>query len=214
MTVSADQVETLSPRAQEKRAQVIGAAQKLFLENGFARTSMEAIRLEAGVSKPTLYNYFASKEDLFIAIVHNLMDDFTEDWQPAIRGEELPNNKAELRAILLKLVQSMASQMLRPDYINLIRVVIAETPSFPRLGDLFSSSIPTRGMQTIASILEQARQKGLIAVEDIDAATRMLVGPMIIHLLMDGLLVSSPPQEPEPASIEALVDTYLAAISN
>ncbi|KAA3646547.1 MAG: TetR/AcrR family transcriptional regulator [Chloroflexi bacterium] len=213
MTIGTEQVELLSPRAREKRAQVLTAAQKLFLENGFARTSMEAIRLEAGVSKPTLYNYFASKEDLFIAVVHNLMDDFADDWLPAIRGEVTIRNEAELRITLLKLVQNIGAAMLRPDYVNLIRVVIAETPSFPRLGDIFSSSVPTRGMQTVAAILEQARQQGVVVIDDIEASTRMLVGPMIITLVMDGLLISGKPRKPAPERIEALVNEYMKAIT-
>ena len=173
---------------------------------------MEAIRLEAGVSKPTLYTYFVSKEDLFLAIVHQVMDEFGDVWQPALRGELSLRTQAELQATLLTLTQSMVSIMLRPDYVNLIRVVISETPSFPSLGSLLSSSMPTRGINMIASILEQARQQGMIIIEDTTSAARMLVGPIIIHLLMDGLLISSMPREPDQGHIAALVATYTQAI--
>ena len=60
-------MEELSPRAQAKRQQITDAARALFLAQGFARTSMDAITAEAGVSKQTLYSYFPSKNELLLA---------------------------------------------------------------------------------------------------------------------------------------------------
>lgn len=48
-------MEELSPRAQAKRRQITDAARALFLSQGFARTSMDAVTAEAGVSNQTLY---------------------------------------------------------------------------------------------------------------------------------------------------------------
>ena len=59
-------------RAQQKREQILTAARRLFLQHGFADTSTEAIRIEAGVSKETLYRYYASKEELFVDVLGNL----------------------------------------------------------------------------------------------------------------------------------------------
>ena len=59
-------------RAQQKREQILTAARRLFLQHGFADTSTEAIRIEAGVSKETLYRYYASKEGLFTAVLRQL----------------------------------------------------------------------------------------------------------------------------------------------
>ena len=58
----------LSDRQAAKRAQIATAARKLFLELGFAGSSMDAISAEAGVSKQTLYTYFPAKVDLVRAI--------------------------------------------------------------------------------------------------------------------------------------------------
>ena len=55
---------TIPPRYSqlriEKRAQILAAAQELFLANGYKRTSMEAIRAAADVSKPTLYTHYGA----------------------------------------------------------------------------------------------------------------------------------------------------------
>lgn len=64
-----------SPRdARSKRRRILEAAQELFAEFGFDAAPMEAIARRARVSKGTLYNYFASKEDLLVEAVAESME--------------------------------------------------------------------------------------------------------------------------------------------
>lgn len=63
--------ETVSKRERnkaEKKAALIDAAEKLFIENGFDNTPIDEAAREAGLTKRTLYQYFLSKEDLFCAV--------------------------------------------------------------------------------------------------------------------------------------------------
>ena len=73
-------IEELGPLSQAKREQILAAAQRLFLERGFERTSMEAIREHAGVSKPTLYNHYSSKEVLFADVIGEVMKKIAGEW--------------------------------------------------------------------------------------------------------------------------------------
>ncbi len=59
------------PRGAAPRAEIAQAAEKVFLEHGFAETTMQMVALAAGSSKETLYRHFGSKEDLFIEVVDN-----------------------------------------------------------------------------------------------------------------------------------------------
>lgn len=52
----------------QKRAALLEAAEKLFLQNGFDDTSIEDVAAEAKLTKRTLYQYFLSKEDLYFAV--------------------------------------------------------------------------------------------------------------------------------------------------
>src|SRR4030081_3886138 len=52
-----------------RRPLVLDAAFELFLEHGYDGTSMEAVARAAGVSKPVVYDCFASKEELFTALL-------------------------------------------------------------------------------------------------------------------------------------------------
>jgi AcrR family transcriptional regulator len=54
---------------QETRARLLQAAAREFGRAGFERANIDAISLDAGYSKGTIYNYFPSKEDLFVAVV-------------------------------------------------------------------------------------------------------------------------------------------------
>ena len=61
------------PRRQQNRImrerRILDAALKVFAETGYSGATMDAVAIEAGLSKPTLYQYFASKEALFSAMM-------------------------------------------------------------------------------------------------------------------------------------------------
>src|SRR5918995_7044291 len=79
MTVTNDTVNQQQATARRKRAAHLGperrrplvldAAYALFIENGFEGTSMDSIAAAAGVSKPVVYDCFASKDELFTAML-------------------------------------------------------------------------------------------------------------------------------------------------
>lgn len=69
----------------QKRAALLEAAEKLFLQNGFDNTSIEDIAAEARLTKRTLYQYFLSKEDLYFAVAlkgaRMLLEVFTSEME-------------------------------------------------------------------------------------------------------------------------------------
>ncbi|MFX0134176.1 MAG: TetR/AcrR family transcriptional regulator [Candidatus Hodarchaeota archaeon] len=77
---------------EQRRQDIIEVAEKLFFSQGFENTTMEQIAIESEYSKGTLYNYYNSKDELFIAIgnkAYNLIikysKEFTEKEQPGIK---------------------------------------------------------------------------------------------------------------------------------
>lgn len=61
--------------AEQKRATIIRSALDLFLEQGYAATGMDAVASLAGVTKQTVYRYYASKEKLFTAVMAKIQAD-------------------------------------------------------------------------------------------------------------------------------------------
>ena len=208
----------LTPRMQAKRDLIRNAAQRLFLKQGFANTSTDAITAEAGVSKQTLYAYYPSKEELFAEVLRAMVAGLPFLGESQAGSIDYPISKEEglalLQAQLLGIAQSVLQIMMQSDYLALVRVIIAEAPRFPYLSDLFLATVPQQGLKAIVTVLEQAKNRGLIAVDDLEVAARLFVGPLLTYASLDGLFqVDVLPQAPEPARIRALIELYMKALS-
>ena len=202
-------------RARAKRDQILTGARRVFLRDGFAATSTDAIAAEAGVSKRTLYAYYPSKEDLFVDVLRKLTIENPQTRALESMEGMSPENGAELRRDLLELAQKIVATMMQPDYLALLRTTIADTHRFPQLGGLFRATVPERALRSLAVLIERTRERGVIR-EDVngDAAARMFVGPLLTYAVLDGLFVAGgPPRRPAPERIEEIVDLYVKAIT-
>ena len=63
-----------------KEAKLILAAERVFSEVGFKNAKMESIAAEAGITKVTLYAYFKSKENLYLAVTHKALQLLTDSY--------------------------------------------------------------------------------------------------------------------------------------
>src|SRR5690554_1483614 len=66
-------VQPQSSRGRERLAKILEAATELFLRDGYGATSIDAILEVSGGSKATLYSYFPTKDDLFRAVVEDVL---------------------------------------------------------------------------------------------------------------------------------------------
>ena len=73
--------------SEQKRLQILDAAEELFHSFGVEHTSMDQLALQAQVSKRTVYNHFATKEQLFQAILQRMSDKLRQ-------GGDVPFNPA------------------------------------------------------------------------------------------------------------------------
>lgn len=67
--VTSPKSQRLERERKHRREAIVGIAREFFANQGYEETMIEKIALEAGYTKMTIYNYFESKEDLFIAVV-------------------------------------------------------------------------------------------------------------------------------------------------
>ncbi len=203
-----------SERARQKRGQILDAARALFLAHGYAHTSTEAVRREAGVSKETLYRYYRTKEDLFADVLRRLT---LEHLQQPFQTDEalLPDaDRRQLQKFLRQLAKEIIELMMQPDYLALLRIVIAESTRFPHLGELFRQTVPEQAIASIVVLLKRLRRKGLVAMIDDEAAARMLLGSLLTYAVMDGILSSEgEPRPPAPKRIRAIADLFVRAVS-
>jgi AcrR family transcriptional regulator len=95
MTETSSYPRGRTPRAV-REAQMVAAAERLFAERGYHGVSMDEIATASGISKPMLYDYFGSKEGLFLACVERARGRLFEEIAGAVRGAE--EAEAALRA--------------------------------------------------------------------------------------------------------------------
>ena len=186
-----------SRRAQQTRGQIRAAAQRLFLRQGYLATSTDAILSDAGIaSKETLYRHYASKEELFVDVLKHVTLE-QPHFAATLSQLPAPQDLPALQQVLTVVAREILGLMSQPDYLALLRVVIAETSRFPQLGPLFRAAVPERGLQILTSLLLQAREHNLIADVDIDAATHALLGGLLTYALF-GLAFGGADAEPLP----------------
>lgn len=202
----------LTPRKRAKRDQIREGARRVFLARGFAEASTDAIAAEAGVSKQTLYAYYPTKEELLADVLRQLMGDVLRSWPTA--EVEAIESREELRQTLLGLAMRIIDDLMQPEYLALVRVIVAETPRLPQLGELFRETVAERALEGVASLLERTRGEVVADDTDVEAASRMFVGFLLTHAILGGLLLAGePPRRPEPARLEAMVDLYVKAVT-
>jgi TetR/AcrR family transcriptional regulator, mexJK operon transcriptional repressor len=200
-------------RQEAKRAQIRDAAQRLFLDQGYAATSMDAVTAAAGVSKQTVYVYYPSKRALFADVLEQASVGHPEFQALDYLRTARPASQTELQEVLTQFARRVVQTMLQPEYISLLRVLIPEIRSHPELSELFREVVARRSLQSVEQLLEGAAHRGVIGHVDTDAAARLFIGPLLTYLVVDGLLSAhEPAQQPDAARIESIVALLVAAL--
>jgi TetR/AcrR family transcriptional regulator, mexJK operon transcriptional repressor len=200
----ASQQEDARDAGNEKVDRILAAARALFLSNGYGETSVDAIARHAAVSKATLYSHFESKAALFAALM------VTECRRLADAVGQRALDEPDIREALLKVAHDFNNLLCSGDGLTMYRIVVAETPRFPELGQVFYDSGPTIMIDRIAAILHRAAGRGFLDIADPRIAAVQFISLIRgdVHLTrVLGLHAASK----NPASyIEASVDLFLA----
>jgi TetR/AcrR family transcriptional repressor of mexJK operon len=202
-------VEELTPRAKAKRRQITQAARSLFLGQGFARTSMDAVTAEAGVSKQTLYSYFSGKDDLLLAV---LVEELSGLFAPR-KPLPPPTTLAGLRATLCTLANTLLDTMMREEMIAIFRLMIGEVVHLPEIRARFLEAMPMQIMGRARAVLQAAHEAGVIELEHVDLSVRMFIGPLFSFIAFNGLLSTEAPVRPGPEVVDTLVEVYLRTLT-
>jgi AcrR family transcriptional regulator len=151
-----------------KRSQIIDGARRVFIEKGFEAASMNDITREAGVSKGTIYVYFANKEELFEALIEEERGTIFKNMY------DLLDNADDLRETLVKYGKVLALKITSAKVIQAQRTVIGVTDRMPELGARFYERGPKRGHDKTMEFLNAAIERGLLQIDDVDLAAYQL----------------------------------------
>lgn len=171
-------------RSEEKRAQIVVAASRLFIESGYGAISMDAIASEAGVSKRTVYSHFEDKNALFIAV----MDTHCE----AMGGNRVlhdtnggavyvPDDIAEglvdrsTRTVLIAFTIRFLRIVLSENAIRIFRVIQSEAVRFPELAQNFELNSTGPMIRRLSGFFAERVACGALTMPDVELASWRLV---------------------------------------
>lgn len=137
------------PKDMEKREMILSGASDLFLELGFAQTSMDAVARVAAVSKQTVYSHFANKDELFEACILNTCQAYQLDSIDAIEVSAPEGLEEQLQIIATQFVALLHD----PRVIAMYAVVIAESKNNPSVAKSFYKAGPDRALNTVMACL-------------------------------------------------------------
>jgi AcrR family transcriptional regulator len=161
---------------EDKSKQILQGAMQEFLTHGYAGTSMDKVAKRGGVSKATVYSYFADKEGLFAALVQRLA---CEQVYFTVVDEE-PDVALRLvaEAILDKSKKT-------PEFLNFVRLVIAESGRFPQLAQTFVKNIAQPGIERLAHYLASRDE---LKLPDPEATARIFIGSLVYFQLLQEMM--------------------------
>jgi AcrR family transcriptional regulator len=163
-------------RPAARPEELLDAALAVFGERGFRQTTLEEVANRAGVSKGTVYLYFASKDDLFRAVVEKKVVMLLEAAEAIARTHE--GSAADLLTLV---VHRMWEAMSRHDMVCLSRLVQAELTQFPEVRRFFFEHVIQRHRKLLKGIAARGVASGEFRPEATMILPRM-IPPLVMQL--------------------------------
>ena len=189
-----------------KRRQIMDGAHKVFMDLGFDGASMGEIARAAGVSKGTLYVYFADKSQLFSAIVEREAIEqgrFTFDLSP---GRDAETTLREFGRVYIGI-------LCRPQGASAIRTVMAIAERMPDVGRHYFGHVINRIIRELAAYLDSEVAAKRLSIDDTMLAAEQFMLACQASLFLPFILQAAP--APSRTEIAKVVDSatkmFLAA---
>jgi AcrR family transcriptional regulator len=189
-----------------KRRQILDGARKVFMDLGFDGASMGEIARAAGVSKGTIYVYFAHKSQLFEAIVE----------EEALGHGQVEFNFDPARDVpttLREFGDTYIALLCRPGGGSAIRTVMAIAERMPDVGRRYYERVLENTINRLAAYLDARVKVGELRIEECQLAASQFMLMCQASLFLPFIFQAAPPPSPERVKvvIESATRMFLAA---
>jgi AcrR family transcriptional regulator len=154
-----------------KRAAIMRAARLVFGRDGYARSSIDAIAVEAGVSTRTIYNHFANKEELFTEVLRTSATEVADAFIATVA--RTVGDPPDLVAVGRALVAQRAEHV---EHFAMMRHINVEAGHFPReVLATWREAGPLRVEREVARQLRRLAGHGLLRDDDLARMARHFI---------------------------------------
>jgi AcrR family transcriptional regulator len=176
-------------RREKRRAAILAAALEEFAARGFADTRLDDVARRARIAKGTIYLYFRDKETLFQELVREMLGPLVGTIEAA------PLRDLPIRAVVEMIVDVFVNEIYGTRRKDVIRLIIAEGPRFPKLAEVYYREVIARVLPVIRARLALAVERGELRQNALARFPQLLVAPAIVAIIWNGLFGRFAPLE-------------------
>jgi AcrR family transcriptional regulator len=191
---------------EERRRQIIEAAAALFSQRGFGGTTTRQVAEAAGISEPTIFKHFGTKEDLYAAILEAKVETeaILESAEPAARRGD---DAGVLRAMAHAMIKRTQEDP------TLMRLLLFSALEGHALSDLFFQSRVARVDEFLCRYIGQRLAAGAFRPLDPLQAAWNFIGMIAYHLLYQEVFRQKPPAHlTTERAIDEMVEVFLRGV--
>ncbi|WP_432723684.1 TetR/AcrR family transcriptional regulator [Jeongeupia wiesaeckerbachi] len=167
-----------SRRKEARPHEILEAALELFAEKGYAATRIDEIAKRAGVTRGTPYLYFAGKEDIFKALINELLLPALDEAEAVL--DDVEGDASErLRCVVHLWWKSMGETRLSA----LPKLMVAEAGNFPEVAQLYNDQFVARGEAIFRQVIEAGIASGEFRPIDVEYVLHVLCAPVVMAML-------------------------------
>lgn len=189
-------------RKHARPEEITAAALESFVERGYAATRLDDVAARAGISKGTLYLYFANKEELFKAVVREALVARLVEFKSQI-GLFQGSSTDLLRLVFKNWWERIGSTRIS----GIPKLILSEARNFPEIARFYVEEVVRPGRETLAAVIRRGIERGEFRVVDVDVTAHLLAAPMLMISMWRNSLEPCSDERIDPlALIQAHVD--------
>ena len=165
-------------RKEDRPQEITDAAFAAFAENGYAGTRVDDVARRAGVSKGLMYLYFKTKEELFKAVIKNVVIRRVDSLIEMVETSELSAEEF-LRGPLLEFMKKIPGSPVAV----VIRLLLSEGPRHPDLVDYYWKNVVNRGLTAISLFIERGVERGEFRRTAVNDLPHLFLAPMMLSMI-------------------------------
>ncbi len=197
-------------RKEARPAEILAAALDVFVEHGFAAAKLEDVARRAGVTKGTMYLYYASKVALFKAVVR-------ESLVPVLAmGEQMiEEHQGTAGELIRRLVVGWWEAVGETRMSGLLKLAMAEAVNFPEISEFYYAEVVQRSHRLMARAIRLGIERGEFRPVDVSVAVRVAVAPTLLAAMWKHSWGRCTGESIDPrALIDTHLDLFLRGITN